>query len=161
MHVLKTGEHRLMSASISRLTPVLAAAVFLAACSESGPSDPTPTPTATVSGVVTAANGAVIEGALVRIATATATTGVDGRFEIQDRPVGSATIVTSAPGFDSRSDAVSLIAGTNTHDVVLTPTPTAILSGVVTAIGGGVVEGATVKVGTATAITDAEGRFEL
>ena len=36
-------------------------------------------------------------------------------------PVGSATIITSAPGFAPHSESVSLVAGTNTHDVVLTP----------------------------------------
>ncbi len=58
----------------------------------------------------------------MKIGTVTATTGPDGRFELANLPVGSATIITSAPGFASRSESVSLIAGTNTHDVVLTPT---------------------------------------
>jgi N-acetylneuraminic acid mutarotase len=81
----------------------------------------TPTPTATVSGVVTAVTGAVVEGASVKIGTVTATTGADGRFELQDLLVGSATVLTSAAGFVPRSENVSLIAGTNTHDVVLAP----------------------------------------
>jgi pimeloyl-ACP methyl ester carboxylesterase len=73
-----------------------------------------------VSGVVKAATGAVIQGASVQIGSATATTGADGRFELQNLPVGGATITTSAPRFDPRSESVSLVAGTNAHDVVLT-----------------------------------------
>src|SRR3712207_2570829 len=97
----------------------LVTSILVAAC---GGSDPArPTATATVSGVVRAASGAVIEGASVRIGSATATTGADGRFELRDLPVGSATIVTSAARFDSWSERVSLIAGANAHNVVLTP----------------------------------------
>jgi hypothetical protein len=93
----------------------------LAGCDASDPGGQTLT--ATVSGVVSASTGAVIEGASVRIGSATSTTGADGRFELQNLPVGSATIVTSAPGFEPRSESVSLTAGTRTHDVQLTPTP--------------------------------------
>jgi pimeloyl-ACP methyl ester carboxylesterase len=73
-----------------------------------------------VSGFVKAATGAVIEGASVTIGSKAATTSADGRFELQNLPVGSATIVTSAPGFGQRSDSVRLVAGTNAHDVVFT-----------------------------------------
>jgi hypothetical protein len=97
--------------------------VGLAGCDASDLDDQTPTATANVSGVVSATTGAVIEGASVSIGSATSTTGADGRFELQNLPVGGATIVTSAPGFDPRSESVSLIAGANTHDVLLTPTP--------------------------------------
>jgi pimeloyl-ACP methyl ester carboxylesterase len=101
--------------------PMLAVALatsFAAACDGSDPGGLTPA--ATVSGVVRAATGAVIEGASVKIGSATATTGADGRFGLENLPVGSATIVTSAPGFDPRSESVSLAAGANVHDVVLT-----------------------------------------
>jgi pimeloyl-ACP methyl ester carboxylesterase len=72
-----------------------------------------------VSGVVRAATGAAIQGASVKIDDATATTGADGRFELRNLPVGSATITTSAPRFDPRSQGVSLNEGANVHDVVL------------------------------------------
>jgi N-acetylneuraminic acid mutarotase len=110
-----------MQFSTSILTPAIAivTSILVAACGESDPGGPTAI--ATVSGVVKAASGAVIEGASVSIGSATATTGADGRFELQNLPVGSATITTSAPDFDSRSQNVVLIAGNNTHDVVLTP----------------------------------------
>jgi pimeloyl-ACP methyl ester carboxylesterase len=139
---------------------VLAAALpttFVAACDGSGPGGPTPT--ATVSGFVRAAAGAVIEGASVKIGSAPVTTGADGRFELANLPPGSATITASAPGFDPRSETVSLNEGANAHDIVLTPLPTATLSGVVKSAGGAVVEGASVKIGSATATTGADGSF--
>ncbi len=106
------------STSIRTLAIALATSILVAACGDSGG----PTATATVSGVVrAAATGALIEGASVKIGSATATTGVDGRFELQNVPVGSATIITSAPDFDTRTQNVSLTAGNNALDVVLTP----------------------------------------
>src|SRR5687768_18410259 len=73
---------------------VAALAVIMAACAGNDPS--AATPTATVSGVVKAATGAVIEGAAVTIGSATVTTAADGRFEQGNLPVGSATISASA-----------------------------------------------------------------
>jgi hypothetical protein len=108
-----------ISTTIRTLAIALATSILGAACGGSDPGGPTAT--ATVSGVVRAASGAVIEGASVKIGSATATTGADGRFELQNLPVGSVTIVTSAPDFDTWSQNVSLTAGTNTLDVVLTP----------------------------------------
>ena len=154
-----------VSRSIRTLAPVLG--ILLAACGQSDPSGPNPnpnpiqTPTAIVSGVVSASTGAVIEGASVSVGSASATTGADGKFELQNLPVGSATIMTNAPGFDPRSESVSLAAGSNAHDVVLTPTPVATVIGVVSSATGAVVEGATVTIGSASATTGADGRFEL
>src|SRR3712207_52992 len=108
-----------ISTMIHTLAIGLVTSILVAACGDSGPGGPTAT--ATVSGVVRAASGAVIEGASVKIGSATATTGPDGRFELQNLPVGSATIITSAPDFDSRSQNVVLTAGNNTLDVVLAP----------------------------------------
>jgi pimeloyl-ACP methyl ester carboxylesterase len=105
------------STSTPTLALALATSVLVAACGESDPGGPTAT--TTVSGVVRATTGAIIEGASVTIGSAAATTGADGRFELQNLPVGSATIITSAPRFDSRSETVSLQAGSNAHDVVL------------------------------------------
>ena len=170
MHVLKMGNIHLsawtgatirmrVSTSIPTLAIALVTSLSVAAC---GGSEPNGSPaTATVSGVVSAAAGAVIEGASVTIGSATATTGADGRFELANLPVGSATIKTTAPGFAPRSESVSLIEGSNTHDVVLTPTPTltATVSGVVTAATGAVIEGASVRIGTFTATTGADGRY--
>ena len=149
-----------LSHSIHTLAVALVASTLVIACGSGDPGGPPAT--ATVSGIVTAATGgAVLEGATVKIGSATATTGANGRFELRDLPIGTATIVTTAPGFQSRSESVSLNEGTNTHDVVLTATPTATVSGVVTADTGAVIEGASVKIGGATATTGADGRFEL
>ena len=96
-------------------------AVLLSACSDS-PGEPTPTPTATISGVVRAAfGGPVIQGATVRIGTVVATTGVDGQFELQNVPAGPVTISASAPDFDPKAENVTLAEGTNTRDIALTP----------------------------------------
>src|SRR5918992_3554218 len=108
-----------ISTSIPTLAIALATSILVAAACGGSPGGPTAT--ATVSGVVRDATGAVIVGATVRIGSATATTGADGRFELQNLPVGSATIITSAPDFDSRTQNVSLTAGNNTLDVVLSP----------------------------------------
>src|ERR671915_829527 len=80
------------STTIRTLAIALVTSILVAACGESNPGGPTAT--ATVSGVVRDASGAVIVGATVKIGSATATTGSDGRFELQDLPVGNATIVT-------------------------------------------------------------------
>ena len=172
MHESRIGERRpvrsraggtippRVAVAIRTFALALTAATSAVACAAEG--DPSgPVETATVSGVVTAAGGASVEGASVTIDGVTVTTGTDGRFERSNLPVGSATIVTSAPGFDTRSESITLAAGANTHDVVLTPEPTATLTGVVRAAGGAVIEGATVRVGTSTATTGADGRFEL
>lgn len=105
------------STSIPALAAVFVSSICVVACGESDPARPTAT--ATVSGVVRAATGAVIVGASVKIGSATVTTGADGRFELHNLSVGNATIITSAPRFDQRFESVTLIAGPNAHDVVL------------------------------------------
>ena len=148
-----------VSASMFALKRALAAAIVLAACEGGSPGDPAPA--ATVAGVVRTATGTAVQGASVRVGTATTTTGADGRFEFQNVPVGSVTIIISAPGFDTRTESVSLVAGANAHDFVLALTPTATVSGLVTDITGAAIQGASVTAGTATATTGADGRFTL
>jgi hypothetical protein len=109
-----------VSTSIFTLALALATGILAAACGGSDPSGPAAA-TASLSGVVRAAGGAVVEGASVKIGGATATTGADGRFELENLPVGNATILTSASRFDPRSENVSLTEGVNAHDVALTP----------------------------------------
>jgi len=101
---------------IRTLAIALTTSIFAGACG----GDPGGPATATVAGLVKAADGTVIAGATVRIGTVTATTGANGRFELMNVPIGTATIRTTAADFDPRSESVSLTAGTNTHDVVLT-----------------------------------------
>jgi pimeloyl-ACP methyl ester carboxylesterase len=119
----------------------LATSMLSAACGGSDDAGgPSVTPTATVSGVVGASTGAVVEGASVRVGSVSATTGADGRFELQNLPVGSVVIMTSAPGFDPRSESVNLAAGTNAHDVVLTPQTLFTYQGAVAYLPPGVTE---------------------
>jgi N-acetylneuraminic acid mutarotase len=138
--------------SIRAFPLVLGMAMLVAACQGA---------TANVSGVVSAACGAVIEGASVSIGGETATTGTDGRFELRDLPVGSTTIVASAPGFNALSESIRLVEGNRVQDIELTPSATATVSGVVTSTTGAVIEGATVDLGGASATTGTDGRFEI
>ena len=144
--------------SMRTLAVALVTSLVVAACGDEpgGPDE-----TAIVAGVVKDTAGAVIAGASVSIGGAAATSGADGRFEIRNLQVGTATISTSAPLFDSRSESVSLVAGVNTYDVVLTPQPRATASGIVTASTGAVVQGASVTIRGVNAVTGSDGRFEI
>ena len=108
-----------ISTSTAAFAMALATSVIVAACGDGGAAGPSAT--ATLSGVVRDATGAVVAGASVKIGNVTATTGADGQFQLQNLPVGNATITTSAPDFDPRSQSVSLTAGNNTLDILLTP----------------------------------------
>ena len=111
-----------MQFSITTRTLVIAfvTSVFGAACGDSD--DPGGlTTTATLSGIVRTPTEAPITGASVKVGTITATTGADGRFELQNLPVGSVMITTSAQGFEPASETLSLSAGVNNRDIVLTP----------------------------------------
>ena len=105
-----------LSTTIRTLAFALATSILAGACGKDAGG---PNTSATVSGVVKDATGAVIAGATVRIGDATATSGADGRFELQNLPVGSHTMTTSAEGFDQRTENMILFAGANTRDVVL------------------------------------------
>ena len=107
--------------SICVLALAIVAPILGPACGEGGPSGPDPVATATVTGFVTSPTGAGVAGASVSIGGASATTNAVGQYRLEDQPVGGATIVTSAPGYASRSDDISLVAGLNDHGVVLTP----------------------------------------
>ena len=147
--------------SMRTIATTLLATAFLGACSESGPSEPTPIATASVTGTVTAASGAAVAGASVRVGLTAVSTAANGSFALTNLPLGSATLITSATGYVSQSQSLTLVAGANAHDVVLSPQPTASISGVVTSFSGGAIAGATVKVGSNTATTGADGHFEL
>lgn len=108
--------------TISKLAVIVATSIFLTACG--GGDDGGPPASATLSGSVMRAgsNPVAIAGATVRVGTVTATSGSDGRFELQNLPVGLITLVTSAQGFDERSQEITLNSGANTRDVLLTLT---------------------------------------
>jgi N-acetylneuraminic acid mutarotase len=98
----------------------LVASMLLAAC---GGDDPArPVATTTLSGVVRSVIGTVIEGATVTSGTTTATTDATGAFELHELPVGVATVIVTAPDFDTRSQQVTLDEGTNAVDITLNPT---------------------------------------
>jgi len=98
---------------------LLVLAVLLTACGS--PGEPGPPLTANLSGVVTTASDAVLAGASVTVGSAVATTGADGRFELQNLPVGPAAVLVSAPDFNSTFVVVTLTEGTNTRDIALHP----------------------------------------
>ena len=75
-----TGSTMQFSTSISALAMALATPIFLAACGGSESGGPTGGATATVSGVVKDVSGGAIQGASVKIGSATGTTGADGKF---------------------------------------------------------------------------------
>src|SRR5688572_17930283 len=104
--------HPSFSTSIHTLTISLIASTFVAACDEAA--------TVSLSGVVEDFNGGVVEGATVSIDDSTATTGPDGRYELEGLAVGGETVVATAPGYTSVGKVVSLVEGPNEHDVVLT-----------------------------------------
>ena len=106
-----------ISTSIRTLATALVASTLLAACG----ADAGPAATASLSGIVKATSGAVIDGASVKVGSTTMTTGADGQFAVQDLSVGSALVTATAPDFDPRSQYVMLMAGSNTHDVVMSP----------------------------------------
>jgi N-acetylneuraminic acid mutarotase len=116
-----------LTPSFAKLAIAFATSFLVTSCgSDAGG----PAATANLSGVVKAAtNSANIVGATVTIGGATATTGADGRFEIQNLPVGSVTMLTSAQGYDALTQSLVLTAGTNTRDVLLTPTAIAPIDG--------------------------------
>jgi N-acetylneuraminic acid mutarotase len=110
------------SATIRSLAMAFFASMSLvAACGGDGDPGGLGNTTATLSGIVKGGTSAGIAGATVKVGTVTTTTGSDGRFELQNLPVGNATMVTTAQGYDPRSEAVNLVAGANTRDVLLTP----------------------------------------
>jgi N-acetylneuraminic acid mutarotase len=102
------------STSVRTLTIALITSTLVAACGEDEPA-----PTGSVSGVVEDFNGGVVEGATVTVGDSTATTGADGRYELEDLLVGNRTIIASAPGYKPVTDGVALVAGANEHDFML------------------------------------------
>jgi hypothetical protein len=90
-----------VSTPLRPLAIALFASTLVAACDE---------PTASLSGVVEDFNGGVVEGATLTIGDSTATTGSDGRYQLDDLAAGSAVIVASAPGYASLANNVALVS---------------------------------------------------
>lgn len=71
--------------------------------------------TGTLTGRITrASNGQPIAGATVRVGTVSTTTDANGNYTLNNAPAGVQTVLTSAPGFTSRSDQVTIAANGTT-----------------------------------------------
>lgn len=55
----------------------------------------------------------------VKLSSFTTTTDQDGRFEFRDVPAGSRTLVISTPRFELYSTRLDVLAGSNSHDILL------------------------------------------
>ncbi len=121
----------------------------------------------TIAGTVTdSSNAEPIEGATVVVegTELLATTDGDGDYEIDEVPVETYTVTTSAEGYDDDSQSVTVIAGeTSTADFALNPIPTTgTIAGKVTDSSTGLaIEGATVTDGTRSAITGVNGDYTI
>lgn len=129
---------------------------------------PPPVTTAALRGVVVdAATGAALEGVTVQLlAAATQATVSDaaGQFSFPGAPAAGVTLRFAKIGYAGRDVAVTLSAGQslNVGAVPIAPAAlTATLSGVVRNQSGAVLSGVTVAVGTASALTDAAGAYQL
>ena len=137
--------------------------------SDTGPVDPPPEVRATLSGAITDDAGAPVPGASVTIKAGEVTrdvlTGDDGRFVIDDLPLGSAEVTVTSDGRKPRTFTVELSGAT-----VEAPATTLDAEALPSQIRGfakdlrtskPVVASITVTQGGLTATTDAEGYFEL
>jgi hypothetical protein len=81
-------------------------------------------PTGTLTGLITnAQNAQPIAGATVSVGGVSATTAANGQFTIASAPAGTRTVTTSATGFTSRTDTVTITAGASTtFNASLVPT---------------------------------------
>ena len=104
-----------------------AVVIASAACNNNSNSSngttPTPTPsTATLTGTVTdAATGAVIANVTVAVGGQTTTTGAAGTYSVSGLPPGSATVTAQHQGHRNLSQSVTLAAGSNSSNLMLTP----------------------------------------
>ncbi len=102
---------------------IAAGLLILAACSggDGGSGGTGPGTTASLTGFVReASTNAPIQGATVTAGTVTSTTAADGRFTLQNVPIGaSVSISVTAAGFDNHTQALSIQAGSNNLNVTL------------------------------------------
>ncbi|HET8634584.1 MAG TPA: carboxypeptidase regulatory-like domain-containing protein [Gemmatimonadales bacterium] len=103
-----------------RLITTTITLILLAACGDStGPGGGGGG--ATLSGTVRVAGQTVtVAGATVSVGTLKATSDENGRFELTSVPVDSATVRAERPGYEPAEATITLSAGANTHDFVLT-----------------------------------------
>ena len=109
------------STSLRTLVFAFGTTFFVGACADGIDDGGGLAPTASLSGTIKGATGAAIQGATVKIGSATATTGATGQYQLQNLPAGNVTMTTSADGFEPSSESLNLVAGANSRDVILTP----------------------------------------
>ncbi|MCC7140822.1 MAG: SUMF1/EgtB/PvdO family nonheme iron enzyme [Candidatus Eisenbacteria bacterium] len=119
-------------------------------------------PTATLSGVVRHADTqAPLDGVVVTGGASEDTTAADGRYRLEDLPVGIVTVTASKTGFDTYQFGHNLTADQSaTFDFGLLPTvERGRLRGRVTNTLGEAIADAEVSIDTIGTTTDAEGRY--
>lgn len=121
--------------------------------------------TGVLTGTITnAADGRPIAGATVALAGTSGTTNQSGVYRIENVPVGTHSVETSAPGFERRTDTVSINEDfPTTFSTALTPAQrTTVLTGTISnASNGQPISGARVAVGTLSATTNASGVYRI
>jgi hypothetical protein len=130
--------------------------VFAPGCKDAGPTgpappDPTePAPPVRTGTVIDHFYGTPIAGAVVRLGGATVTTGHDGRFELSDLTLGTATLRCTAPGYVDFEADVTVVPGIVSGDIgmrrievfeldafaLFVPANVDVVRGVILALGG-------------------------
>jgi hypothetical protein len=123
---------------------------------------PAPGRGSVVGTVVDATTGAPISGATVAGAGRSVTTDSTGGFALTDLAPGTLTLTVSATGYSTRQQTVAVTSGSATAITVSLPQATGTVTGTVrNGATSAPIPGATVRVGSLTATTDANGRFSL
>jgi len=124
--------------------------------------------TATLSGIVRSNGGSALSGAVVSVGSASATTDTAGAYSIDALSAGDATIQVVRSGYQTVTATATFVAGQHyafsptMYPTNTTPPTTATLRGtVVDAATQAMIAGATVAVGTRTATSGSNGKFEI
>ncbi len=124
--------------------------------------------TAEVSGVVRNSSGTVLANVVVSSGTVSTFTDAGGRYSLTGLNAGAATVTFALSGYRTLDVPVTLEPGKRyqlsptLYSTGQTPPTTATIRGTVTnQANGQVIAGASVRVGTANATTNASGAFEL
>jgi hypothetical protein len=117
----------------------------------------------TITGTVTdAVTGQPVAGAAVSYTNGSARTDAGGQYTLAQVPAGQLTLSTSATGYDSQSQTVTVTPDSSTtQDFALSPQPGSINGKVTDSSSGQPIVGASVSYSGGTAITDASGSFGL
>lgn len=96
--------------------------LLLAGCGDSAAPSGSEGGPASLSGTIREQGStSALAGATVTLGSKQVTSDAEGHFELAALPVGAASVTAERPGYQSTVEAVTLTAGTNTHDFVLTP----------------------------------------